>query len=400
MNICQQFFKFTQNLWVMKISSKTLVFTAFAITALLLAHCSNPPKNNIQSAQPNKNMIQINKSVFGTIDGKEVYLFQLEDPGKMIVRLTNYGGIVTSVIVPDRNGKMEDVVLGFDSLQDYLQGHPYFGCITGRYANRIAGGKFSIDGKEFSISRNTGENTLHGGFAGFDKKLWDAREYRNGDEAGIELTYQSPDGEEGFPGNLAVRVIYSLLPDQGLKIDYFATTDIPTPINLTHHGYFNLKGEGNGDIMDLVMMIDADKYTVVDESLMPTGELRNVTGTPFDFRKAKPIGQDFALVDGGYDHNFVLNNRGQLIRVARVTDPGSGRFMDVLTTEPGMQFYAGNFLDGTLTGKSDKPYQQHYAFCLETQHFPDSPNIAAFPNTILRPGETYRHTTIYRFGAE
>lgn len=384
----------------MRIFSKTSVLQAFALAALLLAQCTHPQKNNTQNAQTSKHMIEITKSAFGHIDGKDIYLFQLEDPGKMIIRLTNYGGIVTSVIVPDRNGKMDDVVLGFDSLQDYLKGHPYFGCITGRYANRIAGGKFSIDGKEFNVSRNTGENTLHGGYSGFDKKIWEAREYRNGEEAGIELTYISPDGEEGFPGNLEVRVIYSMLPDQGLKIDYFATTDAPTPINLTHHGYFNLKGEGNGDIMDLVMMIDADRYTVVDGALMPTGELRNVTGTPFDFRKAKSIGKDFAMVEGGYDHNFVLNNQGRLINVARVMDPGSGRYMDVLTTEPGMQFYAGNFLDGTLVGKSGRPYQKNFAFCMETQHFPDSPNIPSFPNTILRPGEEYRHTTIYHFGVE
>jgi len=371
-----------------------------SILVITVVGCHNSGDVRRHPAKINNTMIQVTKSSFGSLDGKEIYLFEISNPGKMIVRITNYGGIVTSMIVPDRNGNLEDVVLGFDNLQSYLDGHPYFGCLAGRYANRIAGGKFSIDGKDYQLAVNNGENHLHGGLKGLDKVVWEASEYRNGEEAGIELTYLSPDGEEGYPGNLKIRVICSMLPDRAFKLDYFAETDRATPVNLTHHGYFNLKGEGDGDIMDLILQIHSDRYTVINENLIPTGELRDVTGTPFDFRKGKAIGMDFSRVEGGYDHNFVLNNDGKLAVVASVRDPGSGRVMEVLTTEPGMQFYAGNFLDGSLVGKSGKAYRQHYALCLETQHFPDSPNQPSFPDAILRPGSVYRHTTIYRFSAE
>ena len=372
----------------------TLLF--ILLTALFA--CDAPGTNqekNIKSAQT---MIQINKSIFGNIDGKEIYLYEITNPGKMVVRITNYGGIVTSVEVPDRNGKMDDVVLGFSSLQLYLDGHPYFGCLTGRCANRIAGGQFSIDGKDYQLAKNNGPNHLHGGIKGLDKVVWESQEYRIGEEAGIELKYLSPDGEEGYPGNLNIRVIYSLTPDNGLKVDYYAETDAPTPVNLTHHGYFNLLGEGNGDIMDHLLMLDADRYTPVNDLLIPTGELRDVTGTPFDFRQPKTIGKDFRQVEGGYDHNFVLNNRGKFGMVAKLIEPVSGRWMEVYTSEPGIQLYTGNFLDGTLIGKSGKAYRQHFALCLETQHFPDSPNQPSFPDVILRPGHIYRHTTIYKFG--
>lgn len=394
-------FNFTSKSTAMRITMGFRPYQViFLIMGMIFSGCTRQGGNTQNTAQSNEPMIKITKSAFGNIDGKEIYLYELNNPGKMIIRITNFGGIVTSVIVPDRDGKMEDVVLGFDSLQAYLKGHPYFGCITGRYANRIAGGKFSIDGKEYQLAQNAGGNSLHGGIRGFDKVVWDSKEYRNGEEAGVELTYLSPDGEEGYPGNLKVKVIYSMLPDQGLKVDYYAETDKPTPINLTHHGYFNLKGEGNGDIMDHLLMIDADKFTVVNEQLMPTGELRDVTGTPFDFRQPKPVGRDFSQVEGGYDHNFVLNNPGNLRKVGRLSEPAAGRWMDIYTTEPGMQFYAGNFLDGTLIGKSGKAYQQHFALCLETQHFPDSPNQPSFPNVILRPGQKYRHTTVYKFGVQ
>ncbi|NTV85020.1 MAG: galactose mutarotase [Bacteroidales bacterium] len=343
-------------------------------------------------------MITINKSLFGQIDGKEIYLYTISSGNDMTVRITNFGGIVTSVMVPDRNGTLDDVVLGFDSIGGYTGVHPYFGCIVGRCANRIAGAKFKLDGKIYQLAKNIGDNHLHGGINGFDKKIWNASEFRQGDEAGIELTCTSPDGEEGYPGNLKVTVIYTLTPNRELKIRYSAETDKPTPINLTHHGYFNLKGAGNGDILDHELMINADRYNVVNDQLLPTGELREVSGTAMDFRKSKFIGRDMALVEGGYDHNFVLNVTGEVVKVAVLREASTGRWMEVHTSQPGMQFYGGNFLDGTITGKKGRPYYKHYGLCLETQHFPDSPNQPSFPNTILRPGETFQSVTIYKFG--
>jgi aldose 1-epimerase len=369
----------------------------FSLVASLATSCGRTADNNSKTAQTTKPMITIDKTVFGRIEGKDIFLFSLAS-ANMTVKITNFGGIVTSIIVPDRTGKMDDVVLGFDSLKSYVGVHPYFGCIVGRCANRIAGGKFVLDGTTYQLAKNTGDNHLHGGISGFDKKVWDAAEYRQGDEAGIELTYISHDGEEGYPGDLKVRVIYSLTPDMELKIRYFAETNKPTPINLTYHGYFNLKGAGNGDMLDHELMINADRYNVVNEQLLPTGELRDVTGTPMDFRQPKPIGHDMAQVDGGYDHNFVLNSAGDLIKVAVLSEASSGRWMEVYTNQPGMQFYGGNFLDGTLTGKNGRVYKKHYGLCLETQHFPDSPNQPSFPNTILRPGEKFTSETIYKFG--
>jgi len=373
------------------------IFLLCALAAFLAAGCARSEDNKNKPAQNTKPMITIDKTVFGRIDGKDIYLYTLAS-ANMSVRVTNFGGIVTSLIVPDREGKMDDVVLGFDSLRNYTGVHPYFGCIAGRYANRIAGGKFDLEGKTWQLAKNNGENHLHGGISGFDKKVWQSREIRQGDEAGIELTYISPDGEEGYPGELKVKVIYSLTPDMELKIRYYAQTDKPTPINLTHHGYFNLKGAGNGDMLEHELMINADRYTIVNEQLVPTGELREVTGTPMDFRQPKLIGRDMARVNGGYDHNFVLNTKGDLIKVAVLKEASTGRWMEVYTTQPGMQFYGGNFLDGTLTGKNGKVYYKHYGLCLETQHFPDSPNQPGFPNTILLPGETFQSETIYKFG--
>jgi aldose 1-epimerase len=344
-------------------------------------------------------MIIIKKSIIGRVDEKDIYLFTLSAENKMTVRLTNYGGIVTSVVVPDKTGKMEDVVLGFDDLAGYQGTHPYFGCVVGRYANRIAAGKFELDGLSYTLARNIGNNHLHGGLEGFDKKAWDAREIREGDEAGIELAYTSADGEEGYPGELKVRVIYSLTPSNALRIRYWAETSRPTPVNLTHHGYFNLKGAGNGNILEHELMIDADRYTFVDDQSIPTGEFRVVNGTPFDFRKIKPVGREMDQVEGGYDHNFVLNSGGKFSKAAFLSEPSSGRWMEVYTDKPGIQLYCGNFLDGTLAGKNGKKYYAHYALCLETQHFPDSPNQPGFPNTILRPGEIFSSETVYRFGA-
>jgi aldose 1-epimerase len=342
-------------------------------------------------------MIKIEKTVFGQVEGKDVYLFTLTGKN-FIVKITNFGGIVTSIEVPDRDGKMGDVVLGFDNLDDYISEHPYFGCIVGRYANRIAKAKFELDGKTYQLASMNANYQLHGGLKGFDKKIWEAKDYREGDEAGLELTYVSPEGEEGYPGEMKVRVIYSLTPSNELKIRYFAETSKPTPVNLTHHSYFNLKGAGNGDMLDHVLWIDANRYTVVDENAIPTGELRSITGTPFDFRRYKSVGFVMMMVEGGYDHNYVLNNEGKFAKVATVEENTTGRTMEVYTDQPGMQFYGGNFLDGSNTGKGGKKYHKHYGLCLETQHFPDSPNHPGFPDTILRPGEVFSSVTVYKFG--
>jgi aldose 1-epimerase len=304
---------------------------------------------------------------------------------------------VTSIIVPDRSGKPDDVVLGFDRLEDYESEHPYFGCITGRCANRIAGGRFILDGKEIHLSQNAGIDHLHGGISGFDKKIWNAKEVTDKDGAGIELDYISPDGEEGYPGNLSVIVRFILTVNNELKINYFAESDSPTPINLTHHGYFNLKGAGNGDMLDHVLRIDADRYNVLNDKLLPTGELRDVTGTAMDFRQPKQIGRDIHRTGAGYDINYILNNSGRLEKVADVTENTSGRVMEVYTDQPGMQFYGGNFLEN-IRGKAGRVYQKHFGLCLETQHFPDAPNHPEFPDTILRPGQVFQSTTIYRFG--
>jgi aldose 1-epimerase len=375
-------------------------FIGISLPVILFTGCGAPVNKSNEPVQKTDPMVRVTKSNFGNAGGKEVFLYTLAAPDGTQVRITNFGGIVTSIIVPDRNGKMGDVVLGFDSLKSYEDVHPYFGCLVGRYANRIAAGKFELDGKTYQLAKNNGNNHLHGGDSGFDKKVWEAREITEGNSAGIELTYLSPDGEEGYPGNLKVTVDYLLTPARELKIRYKAATDKATPVNLTYHGYFNLEGAGNGDILSHELMINADRYTVVNNELIPTGELRAVAGTPMDFRQPKPIGRDMARVDGGYDHNFALNvgSEKKIIKAATLSEPTSGRWMEVYTDQPGIQFYGGNFLDGTLKGKSGKIYFDHFGLCLETQHFPDSPNQPGFPDTILRPGETFSSETIYKFG--
>jgi len=382
----------------MKTPGYLAIVNGISFSVFLLISCGAPVNKSNESVQKNDPMIKTTKSNYGKVDGKDVFLFTLASNDGTKVQITNYGGIVTSLFVPDRNGKPGDVVLGFDSLQGYLNGHPYFGCIVGRFANRIAGAKFELDGKTCQLAKNIGENHLHGGINGFDKKVWEAREIFQGDEAGVELTYISPDGEEGYPGELKVTVIYLLTPNRELKIRYSATTSKPTPVNLTHHGYFNLKGAGNGDILDHELTINADYYNVVSDQLLPTGELRLVTGTPMDFLQSKLIGRDMVQVEGGYDHNFALKTDGSLVKAAILKESSTGRWMEVYTNQPGIQFYGGNFLDGTITGKYGKPYYKHYGLCLETQHFPDSPNQPGFPSTILRPGETFESETIYKFG--
>ena len=331
--------------------------------------------------------------------------FTLVNTQKMTVSIIPYGGIITAVRVPDRHGVLDNVVLGFSALEDYqTKNAPYLGAIIGRYGNRIDKSIITIDGTTYPVGRNDGQNSLHGGHQGFDKQLWSAKQIDNR----LELSYFSADGEEGFPGNLTARVTYTLSNDNALIIDYRATTDKPTVCNLTNHSYFNLAGEGSGDIYDHQLLINADSYTPVDKGLIPTGEIARVAGTPFDFRTAKMVGADIRsahpqmLAGIGYDHNFVLNRADQssLSLVARVNERLSGRVMEVLTTEPGVQFYTGNFLNGSLVGASGKTYRQSAGMCFETQHFPDAPNQSHFLSTLLRPGETYSSTTVFRFSVE
>jgi aldose 1-epimerase len=348
---------------------------------------------------------------FGTTDrGEAVSLYTLKNAHGMEARVLDYGGIIVSLQVPDRNGRLGDVVLGFDSLADYQRGSPYFGAIIGRYGNRIARGRFTLDGRTYTLATNNGSNHLHGGVRGFDKVVWHVARFEHGDSVGLVLSYTSPDGEEGYPGTLQATVTYTLTNANELIFDYHATTDRATPVNLTQHSYFNLAGDGARDILGHVVTLNADRFTPVDSTLIPTGEIRSVAGTPFDFRAPTAIGaridqDDQQLRHGrGYDHNFVLNKGGkagkggnEVTMAASVYEPTSGRVMEIATTEPGLQFYSGNFLDGTLRGKHGVVYRHRYGFAMETQHFPDSPNKPAFPSTILRPGEEYRSRTVYRF---
>lgn len=344
---------------------------------------------------------------FGQLpDGRAVELFALTNAHAVEVRMMTYGAIVTAIRTPDRAGRLDDIVLGFDSLAGYLEKSPYFGAIVGRYANRIANGQFTLDGVTYHLPRNNGPNTLHGGIRGFDKVLWTGEPFENDSGTGVTLRYTSPDGEEGFPGTVSARVTYTLTPRDELVVDYEATSDKATPINLSQHSYWNLHGASGGSILDHDLTLNAGAFTPVDSTLIPTGELRSVQGTPFDFRHATPIGarieqEDTQLRFGrGYDHNWVIDRGGstRLVHAAQLADPTSGRTLDISTTEPGVQFYTGNFLDGSINGKGRRAYAPHTGLCLETQHFPDSPNHPTFPSTILRPGATYRSRTVFSFG--
>ena len=367
--------------------------------SMIISSCSNnsndktaQDKDSVTTSQPS-----MNTQIVGQIENNDVTQYTLTNPAGMIVKVINYGGIVTNIMVPDKNGNMGDVVLGYDSILGYRQeGNPYFGCLVGRYANRIANAKFMLDGKAYTLAANNNGNTLHGGTKGFDKVIWNATTQGNN---GVKLTYDSKDGEEGYPGNLHAEVVYTLTDDNELKIDYTATSDKPTPVNLTNHTYFNLSSGKSPTILDHEITLNADKYTVVNKNLIPTGKHPDVKGTPMDFTSPKKIGKEIAAVDGGYDHNYVLNKSGGGPAVAAsVYDSVSGRMMEMSTTEPGVQFYSGNFLDGTLKNtKNGMTYGKHAGFCLEAQHFPDSPNQPSFPNTILKPGDTYRQTTLYKF---
>jgi aldose 1-epimerase len=347
----------------------------------------------------------ISQAPFGnTPDGTPVAIYTLRNTKGMEARIMTYGGIVQSLKVPDKNGKLGDVVLGYDDLDGYLKTTPYFGALIGRYGNRIGGAKFMLEGKTYTLATNNGPNSLHGGIKGFDKVVWKATSLVAADSPALQLTYFSKDGEEGFPGNFKVTAVYTLTDNNELRLNFTATTDQPTVCNLTHHSYFNLAGQGNGDILGHEVYINSDKTTPVDKELITTGEFAPVDGTPFDFRKPTAIGArindpDQQLQYGpGYDHNWVINKPlGQLGLMARVYEPATGRVMEVWSTELGLQFYAGNFLDGTITGKAGKVYQRRTGFCMEPQHYPDSPNKPMFPTTELKPGETYQNTIIYRF---
>ena len=347
--------------------------------------------------------MDIQREIFGRLpDGTAVEIFTLTNGKGIKTRIMTYGATVVSLEVPDRSGNPADICLGHDALAGYLERNtnPYFGSIIGRYGNRIAKGQFTLDGAAYQLAKNNGENSLHGGLRGFDAVIWEAESIKEATAVGVKFTYLSRDGEEGYPGNLKVAVTYMLTDQNELKIGYEAITDKATPVNLTNHAYFNLAGQGEGDILGHELMLNADAFTAVDAALIPTGEIRAVTGTPWDFTTPKAIGADIALVEGGYDHNFVLRGGGGPLELAaRVHEPGSGRVMEIWTTEPGIQFYTGNFLDGMITGKGGKVYKKHFGFCLETQHFPDSPNKPNFPSTILRPGETYNSLTVHKFAA-
>jgi aldose 1-epimerase len=347
----------------------------------------------------------VRKQSFGkTKEGKAVELYTLSNSKGMEVAISTYGGIVVSIKVPDRAGKFADVVLGHDSAEKYVKNNgPFMGATIGRYGNRIGHARFSLDGVEYKLAANDGANSLHGGPTGFNTRLWTAKTLKSG----VALSYLSQDGEEGFPGALSVTVTFTVTENNELRIHYQATTDKTTVVNLTNHSYFNLAGQGEGDVLGTLLTIHADRFTPVDSGMIPTGELKPVEGTPFDFRQPVAIGARIDDADpqvklgGGYDHNFVLNRSGAgLVLAARAVDPASGRVLETLTTEPGMQFYAGNFLNGSIKGKGGKAYNKRYGFCLETQHYPDSPNKPSFPTTTLKPGERYDTTTVYRFSVE
>jgi len=373
-----------------------------AIFLVCVSGCCEMKYGKKESKEPVK--MSVKREPFGrTREGQQVEIVTLSNSYGLAARITNYGGILVSIETPDRKGVVGDIVLGFDNPDSYLKAHPYFGVIAGRYANRIGGAKFMLDGREYKLAANDGNNTLHGGIKGFDKVVWKIEELEaKGDRAELKLSYISKDGEEGYPGNLKCIVTYALTEDNKLEIKYEATTDKPTVVNLTNHAYWNLAGQGGGDVLGHELMINADKYTAVDKGLIPTGELKSVKGTPLDFTKPETIGSRIKQVDiGGYDHNYVLKGRaGQMKLAARVYEPTSGRVMEIETTEPGVQLYTGNWLDGTLKGKKGKVYNKYGGFCLETQHYPDSPNKPTFPSTVLRPGEKYETETVHTFSTK
>jgi aldose 1-epimerase len=380
--------------------------TQFLLAALLaaaLTACSTCPCPCVGKKPASFAMkASIEKAPFGRApDGTPVELYTLRNARGLTVKVMTYGCLITEIHAPDRHGRPGDIVLGFDNLDSYLKGHPYFGCVVGRYANRIANARFTLDGRTYTLAANDGPHALHGGRKGFDKVVWAAEPVPVPRGVAVRFSYTSPDGEEGYPGNLKARVTYTLTDDNELRMDYEATTDKPTVVNLTNHTYWNLAG--GGAIYDHELTLHADHFTPVDATLIPTGEIAPVAGTPMDFTRPKPIGRDLKRLTNqpqGYDHNFVLRGGGgKLAPCATIYEPRTGRVLEIWTDQPGVQFYSGNFLDGTLTGKGGRVYRQHHGFCLETQHFPDSPNQPKFPSTVLRPGQVYRTTTVHKFSA-
>jgi aldose 1-epimerase len=377
--------------------SLLLIAAVFCFQAIIVARGD-------QGATPAK--AGVTRGSFGKMpDGAPVEVYTLTNANGVEIKAITYGGIVQSLRVPDRAGRFADVVLGFDGMAGYLADHPFFGAIIGRYGNRIGKAQFTLGGRTYKLAANNGPNHLHGGVRGFDKVLWKAEQATTDEGPAVSFTRTSPDGEEGYPGNLNVRVTYMLTDKNELIVDYYASTDRATPVNLTQHSYFNLAGQASGDILGHELMLNADRYTPVDDTLIPTGELAPVEGTPFDFRKSTAIGarinQDHPQLKYGlgYDHNWVLNRQGSGLQLAaRAYEPGTGRTLEISTTEPGIQFYSGNFLDGKLSGKAKAVYRHRTGFCLETQHFPDSPNKPQFPSTILEPGAEYRSRTVFKFG--
>jgi aldose 1-epimerase len=349
--------------------------------------------------------MNVEQRIYGELkNGESAYLYTLTNKNGMVVSITNYGGIITEILVKDKKGKFDDITLGYDNLQGYLDNSPYFGAIIGRYGNRICNGQFTLEGKKYQLDKNNDPNHLHGGYVGFDKVLWDAETFSDEVELRLQLKYLSKDGESGYPGKLSVFINYTLNNNDELEIDYSATTDKATICNLTNHAYFNLKDGGESSILNHKIKINADSFTPIDNTSIPEGEILPVTGTPFDFTSPKSIGKSIDIDDEqiqngcGFDHNFVIDgNYGELRQAARVIEETSGRILDVLTTEPGLQFYSGNFLDGSFIGKGNVVYNRRNGFCLETQHYPDSPNKPNFPSTVLKPGEVYKTTTVYKF---
>lgn len=387
-----------RNVWI----TLTLV-AAFAATA-----CSSKKETKEEAVDTTANVqTPMQPQSFGTLpDGREVKSYTLKNKNGVEMKVINYGGIITHLKTPDKNGALEDIVLGYDSLAGYLKSTPYFGALVGRYGNRIANGKFKVDGKEYTVAQNDGSQHLHGGVKGFDKVFWDIEPYTSSEGEALKLTYLSKDMEEGYPGNLAVKVDYVLTDANELKISYEATTDKKTIVNLTQHTYFNLTG-AKRDILDHEVMIKSDKLVPVNKFLIPTGKLINVKGTAFDFNEPVKVGAriedknaEQLTLGKGYDHCWVLSSPDSMKMAATVYEPTTGRFIEVFTTEPGIQFYSGNFLDGSITGKGGITYSKRFGLCLETEHFPDSPNQAEFPTTLLAPGETYKTQTVYKFSAK
>ncbi len=371
-------------------------FLLLSILIFFQSGCNNPGEGTGKEYQDSVKLT-IMKSYFGKSGNQDVSLYTLTNDNGIVIKITNYGGIITSILMPDKKGKTGDIVLGYDNLNQYIENSPYFGAIVGRYANRIAKGRFTLDGRIYELAINDGDHHLHGGIKGFDKVVWDAIETKDSAQVGLSLSYHSKDGEEGYPGNLEVKVTYALNNNNELRILIEAETDKPTPVNLCNHTYFNLR-EADTSVLGHMLTLFADKYTPVDEGLIPTGKIAPVSNSAMDFKTGRSVGSQIGQVKGGYDHNYVLQkNPGELSLAAILYDPETGREVKLYTTQPGLQFYSGNFLDGTITGKGGKVYRKHYGLCLETQHFPDSPNQPGFPNAILRPGEKFSEETVFQF---